>query len=110
MNRACNRCGSRTMARTYDPDGRGTLLVCVACGHEDFSTYFPVRLLPKFASHTGQVLEGYFEARCRQAAALFSDGLDAAQVAARLGVGRRTIDRYAQLLRSRVRELREVAS
>jgi hypothetical protein len=91
------------MGRTYDPDGRGTLLVCVACGHEDYSTYYPVRELPSFVSPTrmvGPEKAGVALLRFIQAVDLFREGKDIGAVALAMGMSTRTIHRWHAVYRN----------
>lgn len=88
----CKRCGSQAVVRERDLDTGGTMEKCVACGHEDYATFRPVRDLPCFVSPT--TLDGYRDARSVQCVTLFMDGNTAAEVANRMGLGVRTVYRY----------------
>ena len=109
----CQRCGSRTMARTYDPDGKGTLPVCLACGNEDYAGYYPVRLLPRFVTRTvvsGPQFKGRTQLRYAKAIAMFQAGATLEEVRVDLVCHVRTAYRLFAWYRQMAEQRQEVAS
>ena len=103
----CKRCGSGSMVRSPDMEGRGTLEKCIACGAEDYSTYQPVRALPRFVSTT--TMEGYREVKARQVIDLLMSGMLPHEAANESGVSIRQVHRYWNAYRDAQRA-RAVAS